>query len=60
MIELLTYEEYIGGRAYTFSITGKARTVLEKQDSIYREDYAEHLTRTDFDNHRMGIGACNG
>ncbi len=57
MVELLTYEEYIAGQVYSFAITDKAGTVLDTQDNIYGEDYAEHLARKAFDIHRLGIGA---
>ena len=60
LVELLTYEEYIRGQVYAFSLFDRSGTVIETQDNIYGEDYAEHLARTAFDNHRMGIGADNG
>ena len=57
LVELLTYEEYLTGQVYSFSVFDKGGAVLETRNNIYGEDYAEHLAKTAFDNHRMGIGA---
>ncbi len=59
LVELLTYEDYIRGHVYEFSVFDRSGTLIETQGNIYGEDYAEHLARTAFDNHRMGIGADN-
>ncbi|WP_111538128.1 hypothetical protein [Palleronia aestuarii] len=58
-VELLTYEEYLTGQVYSFTISDRAGTALETQANIYGADYAEHLAKEAFDNHRMGIGADN-
>ena len=60
LVELLTYEEYLTGQVYAFSIFDRSGAVIETQGNIYGEDYAEHLAQTAFDNHRLGIGADNG
>ena len=60
MVELLTYEEYIAGQVYTFTIANQAGRVLESRDNIYGEDYAEHLAKEAFDNHRLGVSAREG
>ena len=59
LVELLTYEEYLTGQVYAFTITDRAGTVLETRANLYGEDYAEHIAQTAFTNHRMGIGADN-
>ncbi len=59
LVELLTYEEYLTGQVYTFSIFNRSGALIEMQGNIYGEDYAEHLARTAFDNHRLGLGADN-
>ena len=59
IVELLTYEDYITGHVYSFSIFDRSGTVIETQGNIYGEDYAEHLATTAFTNHRLGIGADN-
>ncbi len=57
LVELLTYEEYITGRVYSFKIVNRAGVVIERQGDIYGEDYAEHLAQTAFETHRITIGA---
>lgn len=59
LVELLAYEDYIRGHVYSFSIFDRAGTLIETQDNLYGEDYAEHLARTAFDDHRLGLGADN-
>ena len=59
MVELLTYEEYLTGQVYSFTIANQAGTVLETRANLYGEDYAEYVAREAFDNHRMGISADN-
>ena len=60
MVELLTYEEYIAGQVYRFTIANQAGVVLETRDNIYGEDYAEHLAQKAFDTHRLGVDAREG
>ena len=57
LVELLTYEEYLTGQVYTYSICGPTGAVIETRSDIYGEDYADHLATTAFNNHRSGIGA---
>ena len=60
MVELLTYEEYVTGQVYSFTITDKAGVILERRDNIYGEDYAEYLAREALDKHRLGVDAREG
>ena len=57
MVELLTYEEYIAGQVYSFTVTDKVGMVLERRENIYGEDWAEHLAKEAFDTHRLGVNA---